>query len=68
MGGRTSVCVLNLLRPGLTLRTTYYRDGANNHSLGGLLVGVPFVPGVTDNLLVGLAGAILPFVGRDEAE
>lgn len=36
--------------------------------LGGLLVGVPFVPGVTDNLLVGLAGAILPFVGRDEAE
>ena len=36
--------------------------------LGGLLVGVPFVPGVTDNLLVGLAGAILPFVGRDEAK
>ena len=36
--------------------------------LGGLLVGVPFVPGVTDNLLVGLAGAIPPFVGRDEAK
>ena len=29
--------------------------------LGGLAVGVPFVPGITDNLLVGGVGAALPF-------
>ncbi|CAH0370143.1 unnamed protein product [Pelagomonas calceolata] len=34
--------------------------------LGGLAVGVPFVPGITDNLLVGGVGAALPFLSGEE--
>ena len=43
-----------------------YLAGATMGGLG-LLVGVPFVPGVTDNLVVGLAGAVLPFLSHEDA-
>ena len=35
---------------------------ASTLGLGGLLVGVPFLPGVTDNVLLGIAGAAFPFL------